>query len=179
VKYNENGHAALIASDGNLFTVDGSAFSGHLIPLNGYVLPESISVMMDGVQLGSDRYVYDSITGELMILNVTGEVFIDFEAPAITVPTLTLKGSVLSWNEVPYALDYHVHIVDRDYMFDEYFETNETSFDFASLNLTPGVYYVSVWVDTGTAFGEPAGITYTRGEDGAPLKLDTPFIYFQ
>ena len=179
VKYNENGHAALIASDGNLFTVESSAFSGHLTPLNGYVLPESISVMMDGVQLGADRYVYDSITGELMILGVTGEVYVDFEAPAIAVPTLTLKGSVLSWNTVPYARDYHVHVLDRDYIYDEYFEISETSFDLASLNLSPGVYYVSVWVDTGTAFGEPAGITYTLGDDGAPLKLETPFIYFQ
>ena len=179
VKYNENGHAGLIASDGNLFTVEGSAFSGHLTPLNGYVLPENISVMIDGVQLGSDRFVYDSLTGELMILNVTGEVFIDFEAPAITVPTLTLKGSVLSWNAVPYALDYHVHVVDRDYIYDEYFETSETSFDRADLNLHPGIYYVSVWVDTGDAFGESAGTTYTLGVDGAPLKLETPFIYFQ
>ena len=161
------------------FVQEGCDFNGYIVPLDGYLLPEEITVTMDGVQIGTDRYSYDNSTGALIIENVTGEVFVDIVPHEIAVPELSLSGSVVSWNEISEAKDYHIRVLNYggEY-YEKYFETNETSFNLASLNLAPGVYLVSVWVDTGDSFGTPATITYTIGDNGSPMKLATPFIYF-
>ena len=182
VKFNEDNHAVVYGSDhygvDYPLALEGSVFEGYISPLQGYTLPSDISVAMDGVVLSEDQYSYNESTGDLIITNVTGEIFIDYNASAVSIPELVLNGSVLSWNEFPEAKDYHIHIVDGDYFYNEYFETTETSFDLSELNLNPGVYYISVWIDTGDSFGEPAGITYTVGDNGAPIQLVTPYIYF-
>ena len=182
IQFNEENHAYVYSYEHNGLAypvvAEGHSFFGYVAPLTGYLLPQEVSVIMDGVLLDPAEYSYDNTTGELTIGNITGEVFVDYRARAISVPELSLNGSVISWNAIQEAKDYHIRVWGYTFDYDEYYETAETSFDLESLNLIPGPYYIFVWVDTGDDWGGQSRMELTIGENGAPMKLGTPFIYF-
>ena len=153
---------------------EGDSCSGTVYPKNGHMLPDQIHITMGGIVLTSG-YTYDPDTGEFVIENVTGEIYITYDAvsgvPAA--PVLTLNGTVVSWNAVSGATDYHIRILGKDTeeYFDEYYPTTATSFDLANVDLTEGdSYYVSVWCDSEYGFGDSAMLVYSHQQGTTGLS---------
>ncbi len=166
VTYNQNDHGQIIA---NGFSVaHGGTYWGTISPYEGHALPTEIYVTMGGTALTSGVY-YDSTTGEFMIENVTGDLYITYDAPSnvVSAPVLSLNGSVVSWNAISGAIDYHIRVmsVNTATPYDQYFETGgATSYDLSAIGLSEaGQYHVAVWADTADGFGESSAITYYYG----------------
>lgn len=167
VTYNENDHGQILC---NSFTVkEGNSFSGTISPYSGYGLPSVIYVTMNGVDLIEGYgFTYDSATGAFTVNSVTGDLYITYDAPPITssAPILTLNSSVVSWNPISGANDYHLRVmsIDTEIPYDQYFETAATSYDLSTIGLTEaGSYSVAVWADMDDGFGESSAITYIYG----------------
>lgn len=166
VTYNPDDHGQ-ISSSGGFTVAHGGVYWGTILPYEGYSLPSEIYVTMGGTALTSG-YTYDSTTGEFMIDNVTGNLYITYDAPSnvSSAPSLRLNGSVVSWNAISGANDYHIRVmsIDTQTSYDQYFKTPTTSFDLSAIGLPEaGNYHVAVWADTDAGFGESAAITYNYG----------------
>ena len=180
VDYNENDHGQLVVP--SWVVRAGSSYTGRIVANDGHVLPAEIYITMGGVDLTSG-YVYDNTTGDFTIYNVTGDLYITYDATTGVpgVPVLTLNGNVISWNAVPGATDYHIRVYSIETVepFDKYKTTVETSYDLSVLGFTEEVAYsVSVWADNEYGFGEAAAVTYVykASSAGEMLKLATPVI---
>lgn len=163
VSYDPNDHGQILADS---FTVEaGRAFSGTISPYSGYGLPSVIYVTMNGVSLAEGNgFTYDSSTGAFLIDSVTGDLYITYDAPSnvASAPSLRLDGTVVSWNAIDGAIDYHIRVMGTN--FDQYYEVSDTSFDLSAIGLTEAdSYTVAVWADTENGFGESAAITYIYG----------------
>lgn len=68
-----------------------------------YELPENITVT-------NCEYTWNSLTGELTITNLTGNVQITVNATAqkLAAPVISINGSQVSWNTVPHATSYGI-----------------------------------------------------------------------
>ncbi|MCI7473900.1 MAG: beta-N-acetylglucosaminidase domain-containing protein, partial [Clostridiales bacterium] len=61
--------------------MDGTDLTFKLVPAEGYILPETISVTMGGTALEQGKgYTYDAVTGNVTISNINAEVLIRADA---------------------------------------------------------------------------------------------------
>ena len=192
VNYDENDHGEIKFFPGSdlvppldaLFIVrGGSYYTAYIVPDKGYVLPSEIYVTMGGVLLSSG-YVYDNTTGAFTIDNVTGDLYITYDATTGVPgkPVLTLNGKVLSWNAVPGADNYRIRVYSIETVepFDEYYPVTTTSFDLSNVPFKEeATYSVSVWADNEYGFGEASAVEYVYvATDEVPTLLSAPEIAF-
>lgn len=181
VTYNADDHGQLVVPSWAVRA--GGTYSGTIVPNVGYQLPADITITMGGTTLVSG-YTYDRTTGEFMIDNVTSNLYITYDAPTGVPgkPTLSLNGTVVSWNPVPGATDYHIRVLGMTTvdLFDKYYEITATSFDLSYVEFTESATYtVSVWADNEYGFGEASAVEYVyKGNNEAPSLLAVPAIAF-
>lgn len=177
VTYNANDHGQLVVPSWAVRA--GGTYSGTIVPNVGYQLPADITITMGGTTLVSG-YTYDRTTGEFMIDNVTGNLYITYDASTGVPgkPTLSLNGTVVSWNPVPGATDYHVRVLGMTTvdLFDKYYEMTATSFDLSFVEFEEeATYSISVWADNEYGFGEASAVEYVyKVIDPAPDLLSAP-----
>ncbi len=181
VSFNAEDHGTIISD--TLAVRAGEAYVGMIVANQGHVLPTEIYVTMGGVPLTSG-YFYDSATGDFTINNVTGDIYITYDATTGVPgkPVLTLNGTVISWNAVSGATDYHIRVLGMTTvdLFDKYYEITATSFDLSNVPFKEeATYSVSVWADNEYGFGEASAVEYVYvATDEVPTLLSAPEIAF-
>ncbi len=177
VSENENDHGYIwgVGSAEPSYTVkEGSDYTGRVIVYDGYALPSTITVTMGGVTLTSG-VTYDSETGIFTIVNVTGDLYITYDAPSSTLaaPTqLSIDDTNLYWYTVPGATAYKIRVLSTDLetVVDKYYTVTdpegETSVYRKSISLDTfeltesGTYHIAIWGYNDTDEGEAASIQY-------------------
>ena len=148
------------------FIREGDTFSGRIYPHSGYALPEEIYVTMGGVKLNASQYMYINTTGEFSIPNVTGNLYITFDAPLAipeVVTGLSFDGRTLTWNPAKGATEYAIRITNNDHFpsYDQYFTVkDETSFMALVYMPYAGNYHIAVWARNDYGDGEAASVDY-------------------
>ena len=174
-------------------TIIGEAVNGatvyELYQVNGtkYTLVDSSDTLefdLSGYGVGEYTFVVRAKGVGYLPSDYSNEVIYTVEGDLPEAPVLTLNGSVVSWNPVDGATDYHIRVYSIETVepFDEYREVTGTSFDLSTIGITEEAsYYVSVWGDCEAGFGEAAAVIYTYdvgGGETAPEYLIAPSISY-